>query len=269
MLLGLTDGSGLRRPATAAEEGLPSDKQNTLDASPISDSPLVIELYTSQGCSSCPPADEYMAELAKRPDILALTLPVDYWDYLGWKDTLANPMNVRRQRSYAHRLGNPRVYTPQMIIHGATEAVGSNRSAVEKAMQAARKLRPPQIRIHLRLTKDRLNIYVPSLKGISPEPRAIWIAYFDDTVEVAIKRGENGGRKITYSNVLRENTSIGVWAGEGVRLSLPYAEIMARGYDNCAIIVQDMHAGLIYGAATLRLQGDPIAGKRDPLAGPY
>jgi len=97
----------------------------------------VVELFTSQGCSSCPPADARLAELARRPDVIALTLPVDYWDYLGWKDTLAQPEFSVRQRAYSHGRGDRAVFTPQMVVNGMAACVGSDKAAIERAMERA------------------------------------------------------------------------------------------------------------------------------------
>ncbi|MEM1138800.1 MAG: DUF1223 domain-containing protein, partial [Pseudomonadota bacterium] len=113
--------------------------------------PVVVELYTSQGCSSCPPADRFAGDLAKRDDCLPLTLSVDYWDYLGWKDTLASPDNTKRQTNYNHALMNGRLYTPQMVIQGYTHEVGSRRHKVAEKIRKAKFEAAPRIPIDARL----------------------------------------------------------------------------------------------------------------------
>ena len=250
-------------PAQAESQRGP---EPTLAPATAKDSLLVVELFTSQACATCPPADKLLSEIAKRPGILALTLPVNYWDYLGWKDTLATYHNVRRQKFYARHFDETKLYTPQMVIGGVIEAVGSNRAAVERAITAARKLRGPQVPIYLQVVKGRLDIRIPAMKGFSSQPRTVWIAYFDDNIAVAIKRGENRGRKLTYTNVLRQYAAIGVWAGKEIRLSLPYDEILAGDYDNCAIFVQNPRGGVIVGAVQLRLKNRIAASENKILS---
>src|SRR5579883_1661955 len=160
--------------------------------------PVVVELFTSQGCSSCPPADELLGTLAKDPSILALTEPVDYWDYLGWKDTLASPLFTKRQRDYAAGRGSASVYTPEMIIEGSRDVIGSRRSEVLAAIEAAKTL--PMVSVSLLHAPGGLKAEI----GAGPAAVAtIWMVTFQRAVSVAIGRGENSGRRIDYSNVVR------------------------------------------------------------------
>src|SRR6516165_9924574 len=121
----------------------------------------VVELFTSQGCSSCPPADKLLGELANDPSLVAISVPIDYWDYLGWKDTLANPRNTARQKAYAHVRGDGQVYTPQVVVNGSLHALGSDKSAIELAIAASRKNGAMSLVPALALADGRLNVTVP------------------------------------------------------------------------------------------------------------
>jgi len=121
----------------------------------------VIELFTSQGCSSCPPADQLLGELADDPSLVSVSVPVDYWDYLGWKDTLADPRNTARQKAYAHARGDGQVYTPQVVVNGSLHALGSDKAAIELAIAASRKNGAMSLLPTLALTDGRLNVSVP------------------------------------------------------------------------------------------------------------
>jgi hypothetical protein len=209
----------------------------------------VVELFTSQGCSSCVKADAYLAELAKRDDVLAISLHVDYWDYLGWQDTLASPEHSDRQRDYAKVLGTRR-YTPQMIINGSADFVGSDTAAVEAAI-AKSSLPVP---VTLRHGDGKLKIEVAALPLPGSRPATIWLVLLTSEAEVAITRGENAGSTIDYYNVARAVRPIGMWDGDTVKITLPEHEIMGDGIDSCAILVQEDRPdgpGTILGAAWL------------------
>ena len=137
-------------------------------------SPVVVELFTSQGCSSCPPADEILGDLAMRPDVLALSLNVDYWDYLGWKDTFALPGNAVRQRQYVAGWGGRTVYTPQMVIGGAVDVVGNKRRAVESALQKLAAT-PAAAEIRLSRTADGAVTAQISATGATAKPAVVWL----------------------------------------------------------------------------------------------
>jgi len=180
--------------------------------------PVVVELFTSQGCSSCPPADAYLAELADREDVIALSMHVDYWDYLGWKDSFAREECVIRQYAYRDALDTRVVYTPQMVVQGAAHAVGSARETVEDLIRTARaETRPDVIEI---APEDGM------LMGrLAPGPdRAgtLWVAVYHGARRVEIARGENAGRSVTYRNVVESLTRLGDWTGARARaIELP------------------------------------------------
>ncbi len=211
----------------------------------------VVELFTSQGCSSCPPADKLLGELAERDDVIALTLPVDYWDYLGWKDTLASPAYTKRQEAYARRRGDRQVYTPQMVVNGRMHVIGSHRDRVLDAIVEANA--SPDVWIDVGLSVDRETIMVSAAAAPadSDTPDAtVWLLLTSKSEEVNISRGENGGRSITYSNVVRMMMPVGSWSGDAIEISLPRADLM-EGYDGCAVLLQVDGAGPLLGASFL------------------
>src|SRR5689334_2395788 len=157
----------------------------------------VVELFTSQGCSSCPPADRLMAEWARDPDIVALSLPVDYWDYLGWRDTLARHDFTLRQQSYSHLRGDRDVFTPQVVVNGTTQVIGSQRAAVDAAVRA----RPGGLPVRVGIADSMGNFIVSA--GAGPSRGEIWLVPVKRAARVAIERGENSGASITYANVAR------------------------------------------------------------------
>ncbi|MEX0694847.1 MAG: DUF1223 domain-containing protein [Rhodospirillales bacterium] len=210
----------------------------------------VVELYTSQGCSSCPPADAYLGTLAKRDDILALSFHVDYWDYIGWKDPFSLPANSTRQRSYARNLGMGYVYTPQMVIQGMTHTTGSNSGDVERMirdLQGAKRLD-----IDLTPVSDGLRIDIPGGTFDGEEAQIVVVTY-DKRHENDVTRGENSGRKLAHYNVVREMTGIGAWSGEPVSITLTEQMIAMAGHDGCAVLVQSSRNGRILGAARIGL----------------
>ena len=189
----------------------------------------VIELFTSQGCSSCPPADALLRVYAQRPGVMALSLAVDYWDHLGWKDTLASPKHSARQRTYAKALGTGNVYTPQVVIDGTLQAIGSDKAEIEKALVQLR-ASPDRPQVALLASSDgkRMAIDVGEAaaakdKGLSA---TVWLALVAPRVEVQIKQGENRGRTIAYHNVVRELSAVGMWSGKPTRIELPTGAVM-------------------------------------------
>jgi len=210
----------------------------------------VVELFTSQGCSSCPPADRFLGELATRDDVVALTLPVDYWDYLGWKDTLASPAYTQRQHAYARNRGDRKVYTPQMVFNGRTHAVGSHGASVyaEIAAQAESEAR---VAVDLMVDEDTIMVKAGALPaGMEGQEATLWLFLTSKAETVAIGRGENTGATVTYHNVVRMMMPIGSWDGSAIEVALPRSDLM-RGYDGCAAILQVDGAGPILGASFL------------------
>jgi hypothetical protein len=203
-------------------------------------SPVVVELYTSQGCSSCPPADAYLAELADRRDVIALSLHVDYWDYLGWRDPFAAPEHAKRQKHLAKLRGERMIYTPQMVVDGAAAVVGSDREAVEAALAAAMTRRDV---VEVRLVPDGEMLRA---EAHAAEPLDVDVVYmiYDHPTEMTIDRGENAGASVEYVNTVRALMPLGKWRGGTARWLLP-APPDARGV---ALIVQDAD-GAVLGAA--------------------
>ena len=213
---------------------------------------VVVELFTSQGCNSCPPADALLSELAGSPDLLALSLHVDYWDYIGWKDPFGSPMNTQRQRRYADSLGLRYVFTPQIVIDGRTRVVGSHRAEVREAIREARE-RPPAVEIGF--DHDGGGRVIVSA-GEAPEVGAtVWLAVYDRRHETDVSRGENAGRTIRNDNVVRTFERLGTWTGERLEIPLDLSRAAARGRDGCAVIVQEGRSGPILGASAMPLGG--------------
>lgn len=211
---------------------------------------VVVELYTSQGCSSCPPADELLRELSTRDDVIPLAFHVDYWDYIGWKDPFARPENTRRQKEHSHRLGLRHIYTPQMIIQGAANVVGSNKWEIDRAIKKTRHFATLPINLSHH-KKGVLDIEIPG--AASKEPATVYLITFDDKHTTTIKRGENGGRQLSYFNVVRDMQPIGTWTGETFKKSVNVHAMAAAGRDAGAVIVQSKRTGRIIGAGKIRL----------------
>lgn len=213
----------------------------------------VVELFTSEGCSSCPQADKYLSEMAndeRRDDLLPLSLHVDYWDYLGWKDHHSSPENTRRQHQYAKRLDMRYVYTPQMVVQGALQATGSNRVAVAEQIEAARDM--AHLHIGLKMTADTLSVTLPDTASSENKPDAdVFLVVYDDAHSTVVKSGENRGKTLISRNVVRTITRIGGWRGKSttIRTVAP----SAQDGDKLAVILQKSGFGPILGAATLAL----------------
>jgi hypothetical protein len=211
----------------------------------------VLELFTSQGCSSCPPADRLVGQLANDPSLIALSVPIDYWDYLGWRDTLANPAHSARQRAYARGRGDGQVYTPQIVVNGAADALGSDQGSIERAItQTDHKSGVMSLPVLLSVGDGALNVKLSSTgTQISAE---VWLCSLTKAVAVVIGRGENRGHTITYHNVVRKWLKLGNLSGEQSSWSVPLAQIKAEGIDAAAVMVQEGSRdkpGIILGAA--------------------
>ncbi len=248
--------------------------------------PVVVELFTSQGCSSCPPADALLGKLARRPDVLAMSLPITYWDMLGWKDTLASEANTRRQKAYAAAMGHGGVYTPQIIVDGAIDVVGSRAAAVEAAIAQRRaaiiraaaeaaqaealaradaapaampipaSLSTPQsgtlaadaaVPVAVTETPDEMHVVIGAVPGASTA--TVWMFHLRSSVSVNIPSGENEGRTVTYHNVVGDLRAIGVYKGHGLSLSLPRSAMANLPHDGVAVVVQQGGYGHVIGAA--------------------
>src|SRR4051794_29763349 len=191
----------------------------------------VIELFTSQGCSSCPPADKLIGQFAGDPTLVAISLPIDYWDYLGWKDTLADPHNSARQRGYSKTRGDREVYTPQVVVNGSLHALGSDKDAIERAIDVSKQNGiSPSLPVTLAISNGRLAVTV----GEGGDPRAgaeVWVFGLMKAVTVAIGRGENHGKTITYHNVARRWTKLGAWTGKAESYSLAMKDVGGESID--------------------------------------
>jgi hypothetical protein len=216
----------------------------------------VIELYTSQGCSSCPPADRLMTELAKDPSLIVLTLPVDYWDYLGWRDTLAHGAFTYRQRAYSAIRGDRQVYTPQAVINGAAHAVGSDRAQIDKAAAATRG-QPGVLSHEIRLSRNATGITVECPTAAPQAGVAqLWAMPIVRERSVQIGRGENGGRSVTYVNVVRGLTRVGECRAEAATIALP-ATSLTEDAEGIVVLLQsgnEKKPGAVLAAARLWLR---------------
>ena len=203
--------------------------------------PVVVELFTSQGCSSCPPANAYLNELSKnRRDVLALAFHVTYWDRLGWKDPFSLPVATQRQDVYGHRFGDGS-YTPEMVVDGAAGMVGSDRGEVGSAIENARHNGRTLASVSMSKNGEQVSIEVGSGAGNAK----VLLIGFDHEHTTAIGRGENSGRTLTEANVVRSIRSVGQWSGTPLRVSEPFPE----GQD--VAVVLEAPDGQIVGASRL------------------
>lgn len=201
----------------------------------------VVELFTSQGCSSCPPADKVLGELANDPSVIALSMPIDYWDYLGWKDTLADSRFSARQRAYSKMRGDRDVYTPQAIVNGTAQVVGSDRAGIESAIGATRK-NDHVMSVPVTMSQEGKQITVSvaaSSKGPAAMHGEVWICPISKAVAIAISRGENRGRELTYYNVVRNLLKVGDWNGNAGSWTVPVENVAREGVDGAVVYVQD------------------------------
>lgn len=175
--------------------------------------PVVVELFTSQGCSSCPPADALLQQLAKRRDVLALALHVDYWDYIGWTDTFASPAFSLRQKGYAHRAGRKMIYTPQMIVMGGTDVSGADAMGVSDAIQA-HLAAPRPVGLDVQRNGRRLTLSLVPRIVLPDGPISIQIARYSPLKTVDITRGELAGHRIAYANIVDDLRQVEVWDGQ-------------------------------------------------------
>ncbi|MGU3539121.1 DUF1223 domain-containing protein [Methylobacterium sp. A54F] len=212
----------------------------------------VIELFTSQGCAVCRPADQVIGDLARRPDVLALTLPVTYWDYLGWKDTLAQPPFTERQRAYASLKGARQIFTPQVIVNGGASAVGSDRGALERLMREGGTGGPLPVSVRCEERGDRIVVDVGAEAGGGPAKGEVWLVPVLRNRPVSIERGENKGRVAIYVNVVRGLHRLGAWAGQAAHFEVPASTAQVAEADSYVIMLQGSangRPGRILGAA--------------------
>lgn len=222
----------------------------------------VIELFTSQGCSSCPAADKLLGELSNDPSLVTLSLPVDYWDYLGWKDTLALKGHSNRQRAYSLARGDRELYTPQMVINGVVHVLGSDKAAIDKAINRTRaSAKPLVVPVTLKVADGKITVTVAASDtqdgSAQSVPADVWLCPTTKAAPVAVGRGENGGRTLTYHNVVRRWVKLGTWTGKAETFSVPLSGLPDEAYslndiDKLTVVVQSGGAakpGVMLGAA--------------------
>ncbi len=207
---------------------------------------VVVELFSSQGCNSCPKADRMLSELASMPGVLALTYHVDYWDYLGWKDTLGSPEFSQRQYDYAKARGDMDVYTPQMIVNGEKQMVGSQRSEVFAVLEQSHR---KTWDVPLTLSDGGKELVIEAPAGAPQGDATLWIMPVLDRTTVKVEKGEIAGQEITYTNVVRKLLPAGMWKGQASRLTLPKDSVMPPDCTGCVALLQQGKVGRMLGAA--------------------
>ena len=234
----------------------------TLQSANAGEPRAVIELFTSQGCSSCPPADKLMGELTHDPSLVTMSLPVDYWDYLGWKDTLALHGHSDRERAYSQARGDREVYTPQVVVNGVAHVLGSDKAAIENAIAQTRQSAAPlTVPVMLSIADGKVSVNVPAAANDEHRSAEVWLCPVTGKAEVAVRRGENSGHSLAYYNVVRRWVKLGDWSGKAETFSLPLAalpnaEFSLQDIDRVIVVVQSGVAakpGLMLGAATASL----------------
>jgi hypothetical protein len=215
-----------------------------VSAAEAADDPVVVELFTSQGCSSCPPADDLLRELATRDDVLPLALHVDYWDYIGWKDPFANPAFTKRQKAYARAGGRRMIYTPQMIVNGTEDLVGVKTMELADLIMA-HKAAPTRVALTANRDGATLTIRLAPADQPLKGPLTVHLVRFVPLQTTEITRGENAGRTIDYANVVSNWAVLGQWDGSSE------TELSADvdGPDQVAVLVQSGTTGPIMAAA--------------------
>ena len=201
----------------------------------------VVELFTSQGCSACPPADRIIGELAKDPSVIALSMPIDYWDYLGWKDTLADARFSARQKAYSQVRGDRDVYTPQVVVNGSAHLIGSDRAGIESAIGNTKKADGVMsVPVTMTIAGKQITVTVAaSGNGPAAAHGEIWICSVSKAIPISVGRGENRGHELTYYNVVRNLLKVGDWNGSSGSWTVPLEDISREGVDAAVVYVQD------------------------------
>ena len=209
--------------------------------------PVVIELFTSQGCSSCPPADAYVGKLSARSDVLALSFHVDYWDDLGWRDRFALAQSVERQNTYARNLRSSSVYTPQLVVDGRVDYLGSDRKAIARALSENREGVPVGVSV-----RDAEILVEIGAQPNGPASDVMLVAYLRHAVS-AVGRGENAGRTLEEFNIVRDIRALGPWKGQVQSFHVARSSLPPDATD-VAVLVQPSGQGPIIGAAARALR---------------
>lgn len=225
--------------------GLPLVTQASPSVS-ASPRPVVIELFTSQGCNSCPPAEALLGEYANDPNVLSLSFHVDYWDYLGWHDPFELPVSVQRQNGYAAALDLSTLFTPQSIIDGRISRLGSDRRSLVSAIHSKR----DGVAMVLSKSNDLMTITLPDT-GKTDHFDINVIAY-ESQATTAVKRGENAGHTLKEYNIVRNFLQLGPWDGHAASMKVSLSGLPA-GTDRIAVLIQQPHQGAIIGAASISL----------------
>jgi len=210
--------------------------------------PVVVELFTSQGCSSCPPADAYLGELARRADVVALSFHVDYWDYIGWPDPFASRETTDRQRDYGHALGQRFIYTPEMVVDGRVHSS----SLAEIARHIKEAGNRPKLAIEFASNGGKHSVRIPAADYDGKA--TVWLVFYDASHETAVPRGENRGRTVRNYNVVRSIEPVGTWTGQAAEIPLNTSAARKAGRNGCAVIVQDGTNGPVLGAAKMAFE---------------
>jgi hypothetical protein len=237
--------------AAAAQDAAPPPGLDGLTQPQAVPARAVIELFTSQGCSSCPPADVVLQSFANDPGVIALSFPVDYWDYLGWKDTLASARNTERQRAYAKARGDGAIYTPQVVVNGSTHVNGAQKADISSAIVATTKtLAENHVPLWFWQERNTLNIAVgAAAPGKTVKEATVWLGVVQSSASVDVKRGENSGKALVYTNIVRELTPIGLWKGQEMKIQIPRAAVMTPEAQKSVVLIQEGKAGPIIAAA--------------------
>ena len=216
----------------------------------------VVELFTSQGCSNCPKADRAIESLAKREDVVTVAYHVDYWNYMGWQDTLSAKENTERQYGYAKTLGIKNVFTPQIVLNGLRDTKLTNPDRIVEELGRLRGTREGlPVAVSAELSPEEMTISIGNDAATGIDKADVVVAYFRKHSAVEIQKGENQGKKIVYRNAVTKLETVGIWEGKALTVKLPAAVLAKRGFDGCAILLQsrdaDNNPGRILGAAAL------------------
>ena len=225
--------------------------------------PVVVELFTSQGCSDCPPADRLLAEIAQHRNVIALTLPITYWDMLGWKDTFATDENTQRQKAYARAMNHSGIYTPQMIIDGTEDVVGSQRDKVLAAIDHRGEAdeASANVPIAIATSDERIEIAIAGTPVHARGDVRIWLMQTRSQGRVDVEDGENRGRTLSYVNLVRRIKEVGRWTGGPMIIDLPIA-LRDDDRDGLVVILQSRGYGPIIGAAMVQ-SPDRVSAEED------
>ena len=254
------------RQAVATDEETPPAKSDhappagRADTQPVNH---VLELFTSQGCVSCPPADAILTKLSRRPDVLALAYHVDYWDYIGWRDTFGSPENTERQRDYAKTFDTTTVYTPQLVVNGSAQTVGSREKAIEELIETHElPLEGTNASVAMRMQGDSMQISANArhLPTGSRMPLLIMVIYGSERT-TAIESGANSGHRLVNTHPVLSWRVLGMWSGKPFQIDMPAATVRkhAGAAGGCAVMLQAVKAdgapGPILAAARVSFAG--------------